>query len=88
MKWKMPRKIKIYEAIGCVEEGRVFVYKNKGEGVPNYDYNTVKKEIEDIIIKRGVNIEEFGKYVEKVENDLKTKKLNLLGEKQEPPKGF
>ncbi|MFT4310996.1 MAG: hypothetical protein ACMXX7_00015 [Candidatus Woesearchaeota archaeon] len=164
MNWKVPKKIKIYEAIGCVEDGRVFVYKNKGKvksssknktynimydpksnsimsndnssyyteylgypaiafllkvnelkyskkfgeyvkdifwkeiyvkhdqnkgkGVPNYDYNAVKKEIEDIIIKRGVDIEEFRKYVEKIEYDLKSKKLNLLGEKQKPPKGF
>jgi len=155
MKWKLPPKIKTYEALGCLADGRlkvtdseVRVYSSSGNkyytvqysesenaimsndngsfwvgylGYPSIAYlmkleelpfskeyaealkdiawkdiNTKNKnnftktmlEVDEIIKQRGVNIQEFHDFIDKIERTIKGKDLNLLGTKQNPPKGY
>jgi len=62
--------------------------KNNGVGVPDYDFDLVIKEVDLLLEKKGINIVEFKGYLEKVLEQIKSKNLNLLGEKEFPPKGY
>ena len=155
MKWKLSPKIKIYEALGCLADGRlkitdseVRVYSSSGNkyytvqysesenaimsndngsfwvgylGYPSIAYlmklrklpfskeysealkdiawkdiNTKNKnnftetmlEVDEIIKQRGIDIQKFHDFIDKVDKTIKEKDLNLLGMKQNPPKEY
>jgi hypothetical protein len=62
--------------------------RNKGKGVPDYDFNAVIEEVDILMQNRGIEIKEFKNYLNRVLEQIKTKSLNLLGEKIEPPQGY
>jgi len=62
--------------------------RNKGGGVPDYDFNAVIKEVDVLIQEKGVNLTEFRNYLEGVLEQIKSKNLNILGEKELPPVGY
>lgn len=62
--------------------------RNKGVGIPDYDFNLVVKEVDQLIEDRGVNLIEFKIYLGKVLDQIKSKEFKLLGEKKLPPKGY
>ena len=164
MKWKIPPVIKIYEALGCIADGRLEVdglqgrvysssrgkfytikydpkansimvndngsyyigylgypaiaylmqigelefsktyadalrgihwkdlnmkyNRNRGAGIPSYDFDAVIQEVNLLLQQRGIDITEFNEFLNRVLSQLKSKKLNLLGRKIRPPKGY
>ena len=62
--------------------------KNKGVGIPEYDFDSVIKEIDLLIEKKGINITKFKDFLKQTLKQIKSKDLNLLGKKELPPKGY
>ena len=62
--------------------------RNKDEGVPDYDFDSVIKEVDLLVQERGVNVHKFRGFLENILEQIKSKDLNLLGEKELPPKGY
>lgn len=62
--------------------------RNKGIGVPDYDFDAVIKEINLIIKKKEINLIEFQNYIKRVLKQIKSKNLNMLGEKELPLVGY
>ncbi len=155
MKWKLPPKIKIYEALGCLAdkrikikdaEARVYSSSRKKFYVVRYDENKnaimandnasywrgylgypsiaylmlvgkikfnpefaqalanikwkdintkfkndfskTEEYIKDIIKSKGVNIDEFDREIGRIYRKIKSLKLNYLGNKIAPPRGY
>ncbi len=62
--------------------------KNKGKGVPNYNFDKVVEEIQILLEKKEINIVGFNDYVEKVMQQIIKKKFKILGDKKHPPSGY
>ncbi len=62
--------------------------RNKGRGIPNYDFEAVIEEVDSLIQEKGINMREFKSFLEKVAEQIKAKKFKILGEKVPPPKGY
>ncbi|MDD3645964.1 MAG: hypothetical protein PHH06_00995 [Candidatus Gracilibacteria bacterium] len=62
--------------------------RSKGVGIPDYDFDSVIEEVDLLVEKKGINIVDFKRFLEKVLEQIKSKDLNLLGEKELPPKGY
>ena len=155
MKWQIPPKIKIYEALGSIADERIEINEAKAKvysssknkfyeieydeknnsimgndnasyfvgylGYPSIaylmkigelefnekyaealkeiawkdinqknknDFEKTTKEINEILIEKNINLDEFEKYLETVMNQIKSKQFNLLGKKRFPPKGY
>jgi len=52
------------------------------------DFNKTQRYVNKLIIQKGVNLNEFKIFLKKVLGQIKSKSLNLLGEKELPPKGY
>lgn len=61
--------------------------RNKGKGVPDYDFGAVIKEIDLLVQERGIDMVEFKRYLKRILEQFKSKGFNLLGGKQLPPNG-
>lgn len=62
--------------------------KNKGVGVPNYDFNLVINEVNLLLEKKGINLVKFKNYLKNVLKQIKSKNFNLLNDKKLPPEGY
>ena len=62
--------------------------RNKDKGIPNYDFDAVVKEVDLLIQEKGVDLYKFKGFSENILKQIKLKSLNLLGEKEFPPKGY
>jgi len=58
--------------------------RNKGKGVPDYDFDSVIEEVNVLVENKGIDIKEFKGFLERVMEQITTKNLNLLGEKELP----
>jgi hypothetical protein len=52
------------------------------------DFSKTQKYVDDILVSKGVDLILFHTYLDAVLNQIKSKDLNLLGEKEMPPKGY
>ena len=62
--------------------------RNRGIGVPDYDFEAVINEVDLLVHKRGINIVEFKGFLEKILEQIKFLNLKLLGKKELPPSGY
>ena len=52
------------------------------------DFKKSQRHIDEMLKKKGVDLDEFRKYLEKVLEQIKVKEYNLLGEKERPPQAY
>ena len=52
------------------------------------DFSKTQEYMDGIVESKGLNLGRFYNYLERVLEQLKSKSLNLLGEKEQPPKGY
>ena len=62
--------------------------RNKGEGIPDYDFEAVIEEVDLLVKKQGIEIHKFKSFLENILEQIKSKNLNLLGEKKPSPKRY
>lgn len=61
--------------------------RSKGD-VPDYDFDSVLKEIDQIMLEKGIDLSRFHIYVEEVLNEITRSRYRYLGEKITPPQGY
>lgn len=54
----------------------------------NNNFEKTKNHIDTLLKEKGINLDKFQTHIQEVLNQIKSKKLKLLGEKQTPPKGY